>query len=74
VNNLPKKDPLWVIFGLYGAVGIQLALAVVGGWFIGTYFDERLQTAPWLGLTGLVAGFTGGLYNLVRILNWRQKR
>ncbi len=73
MNNSPQKDPFWIIFGLYGAVGIQLALSVVAGWFIGNYFDGRLKTAPWLALLGLVAGFIGGLYNLIRILKWRQK-
>lgn len=73
MSNLPKKDPLWLIFGIYGAVGIQLALAVIGGWFIGNYFDGRLQTAPWLALIGLIGGFIGGLYNLIRILKWRSR-
>jgi len=68
-----EKDPLWVIFGLYGAVGIQLALAVIAGLFLGHYLDNKWGTAPWLMLAGLTLGFAGGLYNLIRILSWRQK-
>lgn len=69
-----KKDSFFTVFGLYGALGIQLALSVVAGWFVGNYFDQRLESSPWLALLGLVMGFAGGLYNLIRVLNWRQKR
>lgn len=69
-----KKDPLWITFGIYGAVGIQLSLTVVAGWFIGNYLDQKWEISPWLALTGLVLGFVGGLVNLIRILNWRQKK
>lgn len=68
-----NKDPFWLTFGLYGAVGIQLSLAVVAGWWLGGYFDEKFGSAPWLALLGLVAGFSGGLYNLIRLLRWREK-
>ena len=68
-----KKESFSIAFGIYGVVGIQLALTVVAGWFIGDYFDIKWQTSPWLALIGLVFGFVGGLYNLIRILRWRQK-
>ncbi|MBI4124405.1 MAG: AtpZ/AtpI family protein [Deltaproteobacteria bacterium] len=68
-----KRDDFWISLGIYGGVGIQLALTVVAGWFIGNFFDEKWGTGPWLALSGLVSGFVGGLYNLIRILRWRQK-
>lgn len=68
-----KNDKFLVTFGIYGAVGIQLALTVVAGWLVGNYFDGKWQTSPWLALLGLVLGFVGGLYNLIRVLRWRQK-
>lgn len=69
-----KKDDFWLNLGIYGAVGFQLALAVVGGWLFGNYGDQKWGTAPWLAILGLVMGFLGGLYNLIRILRWQQKR
>lgn len=68
-----QKDPFWTTFGIYGALGIQLALAVIGGWLLGNYADQRLETGPWIALIGLILGFGGGLYNLIRTLKWRQK-
>lgn len=69
-----KKDPLWLALGIYGAVGFQLAIAVVGGWFLGDWCDQKWGSAPWLALAGLILGFLGGFYNLLRLLRWRQNR
>ncbi len=67
-------DPFLIAFGIYGGVGFQLAASVVGGLLIGNYFDHRWGTEPWLAMTGLVLGAVGGYYNLIRILNWNQRR
>lgn len=72
MNN--EKDPFWITFGVYGAVGIQLAISVVAGLFLGHYLDEKWGTNPWLTLLGLILGFIGGLYNLIRVLRWRETR
>ncbi|MBI5299507.1 MAG: AtpZ/AtpI family protein [Deltaproteobacteria bacterium] len=74
MKNDDQKDISLLTLGVYGAVGFQLAIAVVGGWFLGNYLDGRWQTSPWLALIGLTGGFVGGLVNLVRILQWHQNR
>lgn len=73
---MAEKDPdnLLVIFGIYGAVGFQLALAVVGGLLLGHYLDGKFGTGPWLTIIGLTLGAVGGLYNLIRILKWQENR
>lgn len=63
-----------IAFGIYGAVGFQLAATVVGGLFLGSWLDKKLGTLPWLTITGLVIGSIGGFYNLIRILNWKSQR
>jgi ATP synthase protein I len=70
----PKADPFLMAFGIYGAVGFQLALSVVGGLFLGRWLDQRWNVAPWMTLVGMLVGSVGGFYNLVRLLNWNQKR
>lgn len=71
---MKQDDSFLVAFGVYGAVGFQLALAVVAGLYLGSLADKHWDTAPWLTLVGLVLGATAGFYNLVRVLQWRQKR
>lgn len=69
-----QKDPFLVAFGIYGAIGFQLAATVVGGLFLGSWLDKKWGTSPWLTLIGLTAGSIGGFYNLIRLLTWKQGR
>ena len=68
------KDSSLVALGVYGAVGFQLAFAVVGGLYLGNLADEHFGTTPWLTVVGLLIGSGGGFYNLIRIINWKQRR
>ncbi|MDO8462323.1 MAG: AtpZ/AtpI family protein [Deltaproteobacteria bacterium] len=73
----PKNDsgdPFLIAFGVYGAVGFQLAISVIGGLLIGSTLDKKWGTDPWLTLTGLILGSVGGFYNLIRILTWKKNR
>jgi F0F1-type ATP synthase assembly protein I len=58
----------YVVAAVYGAAGVQLALSVVAGLFVGDYLDDRFATGPWLSVAGLVLGFVGGMVNLIRIV------
>ena len=69
-----NKDSFIAAFGIYGAVGFQLAFAVVGGLYLGYLADEYFGTSPWLTVIGLTLGSMGGFYNLIRIIDWNQRR
>ena len=69
-----KDDNMWVQLGIYGTVGFQLAIAVVGGLWIGYLLDQKFGTLPWLSIIGLGIGAVGGFYNLFRILNGYQSK
>lgn len=71
---MKKMDPFLVDWGVYGAVGFQLAFAVVGGLLLGNWLDKKLGTNPWLALGGLILGSVGGFYNLLRIVTWHQNK
>ncbi len=73
---MKKKDgdPFLIAYGVYGAIGFQLAASVVGGLILGGWLDKRYGTTPWLTVTGLLIGSVGGFYNLIRLLTWHQKR
>jgi len=61
-------------FGIYGGVGFQLAASVIGGLLLGNALDQHWGTAPWLAMSGLAVGSIGGFVNLIKILNWNQRR
>lgn len=69
-----KTDPFLIAFGIYGAVGFQLAGTVVAGLLFGNWLDKKFATLPWLTIVGLLVGSAGGFYNLIRILNWKESR
>lgn len=69
-----EQDNFFVAWGIYGAVGFQLAISVVGGLLLGSWIDGRFKTTPWLTLIGLLIGSIGGFYNLLRILKWKEGR
>ncbi len=73
-NNNGDKDSFIVAFGIYGAVGFQLAFAVVGGLYLGSLADKHWGTTPWLTLLGIIIGSVGGFYNLIRIMDWNRRR
>lgn len=69
-----KPDPFILAYGIYGAVGFQLAASVIGGLLLGGWLDKKWGTGPWLTVVGLLVGSIGGFYNLIHILTWNQTR
>jgi F0F1-type ATP synthase assembly protein I len=49
-------------------VGLQFALSIVLFLFVGRWLDEKLGTAPWLLLAGVMVGAAAGFYSLYRQL------
>lgn len=74
MNGQSDKNGWYFAYGIYSVAGVQLAAAVIAGLFFGNYIDKKAGTSPWLAITGLVLGFVGGLYNLIRIMNWHKDR
>ncbi len=66
----PDNDFLLTL-GIYGAIGLQLAISVVVGVMAGRWLDERWGTTPWLTIVGMLLGSTAGFWNLIRLLKWK---
>lgn len=62
----PERQTWGREFGPFLTLGIQLAIAVVAFFFLGRWLDSLFGTAPWLMLTGLLLGITGGLVQFLR--------
>lgn len=54
--------------GSLGNIGFIVAAAVLLGWFVGTWLDRKLGTAPWLMLACLILGLAGAAVECWRIL------
>lgn len=53
-------------FARVGSVGIELALSTVIGLLGGQWLDNKLSTAPYLTVIGLLLGVTAGFRSLIR--------
>jgi len=69
-----QGDPFLIAWGVYGAIGFQLAATVVGGLLLGQWLDKKWDISPWMTLAGMLVGMVGGFYNLIRIATWNQTR
>ena len=49
------------------SVGIAMALAVIGSFFLGLWLDRQLGTEPWFTLLLLLAGIAAGFRNLYHL-------
>lgn len=55
----------WKGLGTYGTVGLELALSVLLGLFVGSWLDRKLGTR-WIALVGFGFGLAAGVRTLWR--------
>jgi F0F1-type ATP synthase assembly protein I len=60
------KDNWREIIGPYLTMGLELAIAVVGMFFLGRGVDAWLDTGPWGMYIGLGFGVVGGFVRFIR--------
>jgi F0F1-type ATP synthase assembly protein I len=58
----------------FAGLGLQLAVCIVGGLYLGQWLDRRLGTDPWLMITGVFVGFGASFYSMYRKLTAAQAR
>jgi F0F1-type ATP synthase assembly protein I len=61
-----KTDNWREIVGPYLTMGLELAIAVVGMFFLGKWIDGWLDTQPWGMYIGLCFGVVGGFIHFIR--------
>ena len=49
-----------------GGIGLQAALAIAAGGFIGRQLDDCFGTSHWMMAAGILVGFVAGLWTLYR--------
>ncbi len=60
--------------GPYLGLGLQLAAAVIVFYFIGSWADQKLNTAPWLMIVGVTIGAVGGFIQFFRSVSELTKK
>lgn len=65
---MSKLDNPWQAITLVSLIGVDMAVCVVAGVWLGKYIDGLLATNPWFLLVGLLAGLGIGVYSVYRII------
>jgi ATP synthase protein I len=77
VTGTPTIDPdvkkMWRAAGTTGAVGIEIAVAIIIGYLGGRFLDRKLGTTPWISYAGLVAGMGAAIKALLRVIRSYQR-
>ena len=57
----------WKGVGRYSSVGLEFALSILFGLFVGRWLDHKLGTHGWLTLVGAGLGLAAGIRTLWRV-------
>ena len=63
-----NKNEVYRILGIVGSFGFTMAGAVAGGYFLGSYLDKKLNTAPWLMLSFIMLGIAGSFIEFFKLI------
>ena len=63
-----NKGEVYRILGIVGSFGFTMAGAVAGGYFLGSYLDKKLNTAPWLMLSLIMLGLAGSFIEFYKLI------
>ena len=72
-----NKDEVYRILGLVGSFGFTTAGAMAGGYFLGSYVDRKLNTAPLFMLSLVMLGIIGSFiefFKLIKKLSGENKK
>jgi F0F1-type ATP synthase assembly protein I len=54
----------------YLAFGLEIPSTILGGFIFGYLADSWLGTSPWLTISGLILGFVGAVFRLIKYLKY----
>jgi F0F1-type ATP synthase assembly protein I len=73
-ENKPESEKKsWVRAESIVQIGVMMPLALVVGYFLGSFLDEKFHTT-WMKLAGLLIGIAAGFVQLVRVASAEGKK
>ncbi len=70
VRTIVKKNDEnpWRALALVSAIGIDLAICVIAGVWVGNWLDGRLGSEPLFLIIGILLGLTVGILVIIRLI------
>jgi ATP synthase protein I len=70
VKNRRSKDNPWRAVGLVSAIGADLVVCMLGGYFGGSYISRWMGGQPIWIVAGIMAGFLAGVVSIYFLLRF----
>lgn len=64
---MPNQTPLRTL-GMFGSIGLQLAIWIVAGLGIGRWLDRVMGTAPIFLIIGIISGLLLGIIGMIALI------
>ena len=72
-NSDEGMGPTLILLGRLTGIGWTVALSIAAGAGGGYWLDKRLDTRPWLTITGVALGAVVAFTAMIRLLAWASK-
>jgi ATP synthase protein I len=69
----PSEKKSWVRAESIVQIGVMMPLALVVGYFLGSFLDEKFHTT-WMKMAGLLIGIAAGFVQLIRVASAEGKK
>jgi len=68
-NGERDRSGLYAQVARYSSIIFLLPSCILVGYLIGRFLDQRLETDPWISMTGLLLGGVAGLVRVVKMFS-----
>lgn len=70
MNKDKNRDNPWRAMAVVGAIGVDFAVLVIIGVFVGNKLDQSFQTAPVFLLIGIAIGIILGIFSIIKLIKF----
>lgn len=67
INSDKNSDP-WKAMGLVGVIGVEIAIPLLVGVWLGRKADQYFDTAPIFLIIGITLGFAIGIWSVANLI------
>lgn len=64
----PEKEPVYLKYGKYAAIGLEFPSTVLGGLLLGYFIDQHFGFSPWFTVSLTLLALIGGFIRLFQLL------
>ena len=65
---MAKKSQPWQYIGLVSAIGTEMAITTIGGFYLGNFLDRLWGTEPIFLLVGVLIGLAAGIGGIILLI------